>query len=78
MAGRRELTRKRKELAESAQTATDLAVKERRLADEQHLVAHQLETLADDLSEQVSAVEAEIEAHSETPKVNQARPQRVA
>jgi hypothetical protein len=56
------LTQKRDDLAAAAQTAIDLASKERTLADEQHIVAHQLENLADNLTDQVVAAEAAIEA----------------
>jgi hypothetical protein len=56
------LTRKRNKLKASATEASALAIAERELADQQHLVAHNLERLADDLSDQVKAVDAEIKA----------------
>jgi hypothetical protein len=62
MAANAELTQKRDDLAAAAQTAIDLASKERTLADEQHIVAHELEKLADNLTDQVVAVEVAIEA----------------
>ena len=56
------LTRKRNKLKASATEASTLAQAERKLADQQHLVAHNLEVLADDLVGQVNAVDAEIKA----------------
>jgi hypothetical protein len=56
------LTRKRNKLKASAVEASTLAHAERELADQQHLVAHNLERLADDLSDQVKAVDAEIKS----------------
>ncbi|UJW85672.1 hypothetical protein [Devosia sp. SL43] len=58
----KDLTRKRNKLKASATEASTLAQAERVLADQQHLVAHNLERLADDLTVQVTAVEAEIKA----------------
>jgi hypothetical protein len=51
---------KRNQLKASATKATKLAAAERSLADEQHLVAQNLECLAEDLTVQVIAVEAEL------------------
>jgi heme oxygenase len=56
------LTRKRNKLKASAAVASTLAHAERELADQQHLVAHNLERLADDLSGQVKTVEAELKS----------------
>lgn len=56
----RSLAAKRDKLKGSAKAATKLAQTERSLADEQHLVASQLEILADGLDEQVIAIEAEL------------------
>lgn len=60
------LTQKRNKLRTSARNASTLAVAERELADQQHLVAHNLEILAEDLADQVTAVEVEIRA-ADTP-----------
>jgi hypothetical protein len=54
------LIRKRDKLKASALEAGKLAVAERLLADQQHLVASNLEVLADDLTVQVTAADAEI------------------
>ena len=58
----RDLKRKQDKLQTSATEAASLARAERVLADQQHSVAHNLELLAEDLSDQAVAVEAEIEA----------------
>lgn len=57
-----ELTLKRDKLKTSAAEASKLAHVERQLADQQHLVAHNLERLASDLTSQVKIVDAEIKA----------------
>ena len=56
------LTRKRNKLKASAKEASTLAQAERELADQQHLAARNLELLAEYLTDQVTAVEAEIQA----------------
>lgn len=54
------LIKKRDKLQTSVFEAAQLATTERDLADRQHLAAHMLEKLADDLEQQLSVVEAEI------------------
>jgi|GEM_PF-1694792 hypothetical protein len=56
------LNLKRNKLKASAAEASTLAQAERMLADQQHEVAHNLELLAEDLTVQVTAVEAELQA----------------
>ena len=56
------LSKKRNLLKASARTAKKLAKVERILADSQHEVARNLEDLADNLVEQVAAVETEMDA----------------
>lgn len=57
---RTSLIKKRDKLQISVDAAGHLATTERELADKQHLAAHMLEKLTDDLEEQLMAVEAEI------------------
>lgn len=53
-------------LKASAKQVATLALAERKLADQQHLLAHRLEILADDLNEQAAEVEGEMKA-TDTP-----------
>jgi hypothetical protein len=54
------LSDKRDLLKVSAKRASTLAKAERKIADNQHEVAHHLENLADELAVQVTNIEAEI------------------
>ena len=62
MVKRQALARKRHALVDGALSASSLAKKERELADEQHVVAHQLEALSEELREEAAAVSDEIAA----------------